>query len=743
MPLFLGGGVAMAVAEDAQNYHNLWASSHHAKAMQVATEDTVLGDFEEATLTVQGVTSRFYKKDGHFWVQTEGAQGKLQDYKIEYTFGLTPLQQYLVRLSGGKYQVLPLSWDSRPKADGGQRWFHIYGEAHIPAHDRLHWTQPLQNWNGMCADCHSTGLKRDYQPEKDTFSTRWEQINVGCASCHGSEPDTVEFKQSLSMLSPDKAGGSWFLPEGADTVQWQGVTRNQRQIEVCAACHSQRTPLTDGFSSMDYFLDAFSPTLITPPNYFKDGQIKEEVYVWGSFLQSKMYQKGVVCSDCHEPHSLKLKAQGNDLCLQCHQPQKFNAPSHHHHKTDTEGALCVNCHMTSRRYMGVDDRRDHSFRIPHPEISHKIGSPDACTSCHQDQKPIWAIQEIIDWRGDKDTKEDIFTPVPTPSYGEVLNDVAKGLPGAEKALRKMIQDSRVPVILRASGYSLLVNYPGQATENLLRKAINSDEPLIRLGAVQAFASLPIDVRLSHLPNLLNDRYRAIRVAVVHMLSESPSSKIPKSYKVAYDKARQEFLQATRQTQWRGEGRVNLAMHLWAQGKSQAAKEENQAAIRIDPFFPAGFVNLADIYRAEGQEDKSAEVIDQGLAHLPMDGGLNFSKALSLVRRGKPQAALSYFDRAVEAEPGQAYYAYVYAVALGDLGKSDMAVQILERALEVSENDLNLNYQLLLIYRQNKQWRNALKYAEKMRDLVPKNQMIQNLIRELRTVVRAKEVVLED
>jgi hypothetical protein len=111
--------------------------------------------------------------------------GKSVIYPIKYTFGHFPLQQYLAETALGKLQVLPFAWDSRSKEQGGQRRYHNYSDEEIRPQDRLHWRQPLKNWNGMCADCHSDGLIRGYKSQKNSFNTQFDNINVGCVSCHG------------------------------------------------------------------------------------------------------------------------------------------------------------------------------------------------------------------------------------------------------------------------------------------------------------------------------------------------------------------------------------------------------------------------------------------------------------------------------------------------------------------------------------------------------------------------------
>ncbi len=695
-----------------QSQWQSWNGSDHKKSMMVATKNSVLGNFDDQ-ITLHGITTRFYKKDNEFWVNSDNKDGINEDFKIEYTFGFKPLQQYLIKTTNGKYQVLPLAWDSRDQEHGGQRWFHIYGDDHVPFNDRLHWSQPLQNWNGMCADCHSTGFKRKFEPKTNQFKSIWETDNVSCASCHNA--DTLK-----TSVHNDFA---WIMEDGKNTATWSGENRDQSEIEVCAACHSRRSPLSDGFKANDKFLDAFSPSPILMPDYFADGQIREEDYVWGSFLQSKMYSKGVICTDCHDPHSLKLKASGNELCGQCHLPQHFDNPEHHHHPVGSTGGLCINCHMTERTYMGVDDRADHSFRIPRPDLNHKTNSPDACTSCHKDQQPLWAAAHLKNWFGEKQNQK--------IHYGEILNDVFKGEPNAPQNLKALLLDSQIPAIIRGSAFVLLANYPNLDTLDHIKKGLASVHPLIRLGAVRATSFVAPLERGILLEKLLNDDYRAIRVEAVRLLADVPINQMSDTYKRAYQDAEKEFITAQNQTGWRGEGAFNLGLFYSGQAKMDLAQQQYLSAITIDPYFPASYINLADIFREQNNEMQSHDMIDRGLSVLPENADLNFAKALSLVRDKNTNQALSYLSKAVTLAPSNAYYAYVYAVALNDLGQRDKAEQVLKSALELSVNDANLNMMLLNHYSSKGHWAEALKYAQKLNALFPDNQMIKDALSNLK------------
>ncbi|NOQ65642.1 MAG: hypothetical protein GQ556_00295, partial [Desulfobacterales bacterium] len=348
-----------------EEQYELWSGSHHDRAMDVANEKTVLGDFNNSTFTQHGVTSTFYKKDGKFFIRTDGRDGKLHDYEISYVFGVDPLQQYMIEFPDGRIQMPDIGWDNHPGEKGGQRWFHLHPDDDITPDHIFHWTRRFLNWNYMCAECHTTNLQKNYDLETNTFNTTWTMINVGCQGCHGPGSNHVAWANAEKQASSDNKGLEVNLKAEDSRIQ----------IESCARCHARRNGLRKDYRYGHPLMDYYVPQVLTDPLYYPDGQILDEVYVYGSFVQSKKYQKGVRCTDCHNPHTARLHIYGNDLCTSCHSsppPQKYaglkdtdyDSPAHHFHKKGSPGAQCVECHMPETKYMQVDPRRDHKFQIP-------------------------------------------------------------------------------------------------------------------------------------------------------------------------------------------------------------------------------------------------------------------------------------------------------------------------------------------------------------------------------------------
>lgn len=663
--------------------HDLWAKSHHAGAMKIATGDTVQGDFSGVTAVHRSETATFFFDEGFkVSISVEGAP--TQTFEIAYTFGVTPLQQYLVKSKQGKYQVFPFAWDSRSDNEGGQRWFHIYGQENIPTGDRLHWQQPLQNWNGMCADCHSTGLKRNYDSLKDQFKTVFSTQNVSCLSCHGgaekhasarkkgviagAKADDGWQDQLVSYLKDNSGlkdkGGFEFTPD-APTASWSGKEPRRRpEMEICVACHSLRAPLTDGIDPTKKFLNQFTPTLLDDPLYFPDGQIKEEVYVWGSFLQSKMFQAGVSCFDCHDSHSLALKADGNNLCANCHSAAVFNTPDHHKHLTGTNGASCVNCHMPERTYMVVDPRRDHGFKIPRPDVSQVTGSPNACTTCHSDQSNKWARDTLAGWFPKSRHRG---------KQAATFHRARNANPNARAGLRAIIHDVNQAPIVRATALSLI---PRIATEDLVEGArtyLDDVSPLIRMGAIRALAPLAHEQLYEALKPLLNDALKAVRVEAARALLEVPGISLT-------DPAFTELMQADTISSWRGEGRANLALYHAAKNELKQAEIEYRRALKQDPSFAPALVNLVEILRQSGRENEGLAMLKMAASKPNTDASIFHALGLAEIRAGQRKRAVQSLKKATRSAPDIPRFIYVYLVALNSTGQGEEAYKGVKKAL---------------------------------------------------------------
>lgn len=700
-----------------------WQGSQHAQAMQHATTATVLGDFADTAFTYAGIESRFYRRDGQFFVHTDGPDGQLAEFRIQYTFGVEPLQQYLVEFPDGRLQALSIAWDSRPLEQGGQRWFHLYPDQRVGFRDELHWTRPAQNWNFMCADCHSTNLRKGYDTEADRFASSWSEISVGCEACHGPGSNHLRWAQQggndahkgLTLLLDERRGAGWRLELDQLTASRSRPRGEGREIDVCAQCHARRSQLAEGYHPGKPLLDHYRPALLEPPLYHADGQQRDEVFVWGSFLQSKMHAQGVTCSDCHQPHTQKLRAEGNALCAQCHLPSHFDAPAHHFHPPQSAGAQCVNCHMPETTYMMVDPRRDHSLRIPRPDLSVSLGTPNACTACHAEQGAEWAAEQIRR-----------RYPQPAAGYqgfAETFAAAEQGRPGAPAALLNLLADPSLPTLVRASAAGRLSLTGPVRDWQVLRAGLDDPSPLVRQATIGALATAPAQLRAAWLPVLLQDRRRSVRSAAARALV---AVELPPEHQTAFAKALDEYQAELELQADRAEARSALALLRLRQGRLEEAEQQLQAAVRLDPLHTPAYLNLADLRRAQGREADAEQMLRQGLAQRPEDALLHYALGLALVRQRQAEAALQSLQRAHGLQPGDARIAYAYALAL-EPGQPEQALALLGEALQRNPFDPDLLWAAASYSLKHGRTAAARSYAERLLAIDPQSAQAQALL----------------
>jgi predicted CXXCH cytochrome family protein len=664
-----------------------YRGSDHDHAMQPPTEATVLGNFEDVNLEYAGERVVFSNSDGRFAVTLPDAEGKRRSFDIRYVFGVKPLQQYLADVGRGRLQALPFAWDTRPQDEGGQRWFHVYGDEVVGHDDALHWTSPNHNWNHACADCHSTNVDKGFDAATGAFETTYSDVNVGCEACHG--PGSVHLSRAkagqlatglgFTKYSTPRSERSWSLEGDARIAHLDEGPSGAADHEVCAACHSLRSDLGRAPGATD-FHDRYRLQLIQPPLYFDDGQIKEEVYVYGSFLQSKMAHAGVTCTDCHDAHSGRTHAQGNALCAQCHNTEVFGARSHHFHPPGP-GTQCTGCHMPERTYMQIDARRDHRFGIPRPDESERLGTPLACLDCHAGKTNAWARAAIEANRRASPKR----AAIPARKWPAVLRAARGHSPRALADLRELVQQPDLPDIIRATGIELLGVERVSDAVPLLQRLTQHDSPLVRRAVVQATTALSPHERGLVLEPLLSDESRSVRLEAVGRLLGDPRDVWSPKTQRRFDEAVVEFRASHRQNSDRAESLVALANLEMRGGNAASAKALLENAIARDPTNVIAHVNLADLQRRAGDEAIVQQTLNKALAVVADPAPVHHALGLSLVRAKQRGKALRQLEAAHRAKPDDRQYGFVYAVALSETDL-EQALGVLNELLELYPED---------------------------------------------------------
>jgi tetratricopeptide (TPR) repeat protein len=633
-----------------------WKGSNHAAAMQAARDGTVLGDFGGATLVHRGKTWRFFRDGTRFLVHAEGPDGEMRDYEVAYTFGVAPLQQYLVAFPGGRLQALSAAWDTREK-----RWFHVNPGPAAPPGDWLHWTRPGQGWNAMCSDCHSTGVRKRYDPEKDAYETTWSEIMVGCEACHGPGSRHVAWADQPAM--------------GRVPVEHSGLVAKTARltpaemVSQCAPCHSRRAQFADPPAPGGELLDHYLPSLLGPGTFHADGQILDEDFEWQAFTQSKMHANGVRCADCHDVHSGKRHEEGNALCTRCHRKEVYDSATHHFHKPEwkgkpSAGVLCVSCHMPGKNFMVVHFRRDHSMRVPRPDLTARIGVPNACSAagCHADRPLAWVEEKYDGWYGKKRK----------PHYGTAIAAGRAREAGAVGDLVRIAEDPRHPVVVRATAIELLSGYPGPVAGAAVEKALADPEPLVRATAVSRLDEGDPERLARLLGPLVSDPVRAVRAEAAARLAGPPAQRLSEAQRKAWNAALEEYEAGQRYMSDLPSGPYNLGNLYASLGRTSDAEKQYRRALAVDDQLFLARANLAMLLAVNGRGAEAETLLREAHAQQPGHAGIAFNLGLLLAERGDRAGAEGMLRAALRADPQLAPAAFNLAVLVGERSPAEAA-----------------------------------------------------------------------
>ena len=691
-----------------QQEHNLWLQSHHYAAMMPATDSTVAANFNNAKLTADGVTSTFFKRDGKFWINTEGADGQYRDYEILYTFGKEPLQQYLVAMEGGRMQATRATWNTVDK-----KWYHQYAGQKIAAEDWPHWRGDVQNWNTMCASCHSTNLVKGYEPTTDTYQTTYHEINVSCESCHGPGSKHVDYVRSASFDADNKVPGMYLLlHKGASQIQ---------QINACAYCHTRRIDIAGNPHPGAELLNDLIPALPTTPNFYADGQMNDEVYNYTSFLQSKMYRRGVQCSHCHNAHSGKLKLDNSLVCGQCHSMEQFGSEAHTLHKASLTQVNCISCHMPVKNYMGHDERHDHSFRVPRPDLTVKYGTPNTCNSCHSNKTAAWAANVINMAFGPSRKYHFAEDLIP----GSALNNQS------EKHLNKLLADSAIPGIVRAAAMEYLSQIPSPAAHTQAIHYLTDSSHLLQYTALRALnrrALTGTDINAISL--LLNNPVRAIRLAAAEVLTGINPSQLPEPFFSALQNATNELEKYFHfQTDF-AQGNLQLADYYLRKQQYTEAIKYYRRSLAKDSLLVAARINLASVLSATGQNKKALKELLTSLKQQPQNDHIHYSLGLLYAELKDNNQAASYLQKAFAINKQNTRAIYNYGILMQGQQKWKEAEGAFKSGLAVNAQDTDVLYALSVLYLQQNKQPQARQTALQLKQLAPNNTNYAALYRQL-------------
>lgn len=643
-----------------------WKKSDHYFSMQLATSEFVKADFER-TFNADQISYQFSIRNQKYFVEVSEA-GKSQKFEVAYTFGMYPLQQYLLRAENGRFQTLRASWDVEQ-----EKWFHQSAGDVIEPHDWLSWSKGGQNWNTMCSSCHSTHVRKNYNENTDAFNTSYEEVNVACESCHGPGSEHIRSHQKNEMSDP---------------YAMVNLLDQKNQVNTCGTCHARRTMLEDSGDPHTEFLNRYFPQTLNKAFYEADGQILEEDFVYASFLSSRMYRNHVKCSDCHNSHSGHLKQKGNALCLQCHE-QSYSTEEHHHHKENEAGAQCVNCHMDGKMYMGNDYRRDHSFRMPRPDQSVKYGTSNACNSCHKDQSSKWASNHVNTWFGSERTYHFSDDLIP----GSELGDKAL------MHLKNLLENDSVSGIVKATAVDYLQYAPEREAGELILDALIHQDPLVRQNAYAVLVHFPREIKDSYAMKGLNDSIKAVRLMAFRCLIGIDIAKLTSRSYGLWNDVQAEYLTYLKANADFPSGQVMLGEYYQQRNNYQRSVTAFKRGLKMDSLILSPYTNLAILYSGKNDLMAVRDILRAGLKHFPDQAALNYYMGLNEGMLERTDLQKEYLQRAYELQPSNSRYAYNYILTLYQLDQKVQANKELEKALRIQPDNSRL-LELKTYYTQN-------------------------------------------
>lgn len=680
--------------------HARWASSHHALAHRTTNAAT-----DQSAFSAPSTPAGFSWNASGPLVPVPRTDGTTQIAPARYAIGHTPLRQYVVDTGGGRLQATEHAFDP---ARGD--WFSVFpGEDRRPG-EWGHWTGRGMNWNSMCAHCHVTDYRKNYDPATDTYASTWSEPGIGCIQCHGE-------------VSAEHLRSGWQAP--ALTAEAL-ATRERRAMETCAPCHARNELLTGRLAPGADYSDHYRLELpVQPGVFYADGQVRDEDYNYTSLLLSRMGgHAGVTCLDCHDSHTAKprLPAENNQLCLQCHAAPGRTLPSgaravpidpvaHSHHANTSTGNRCVSCHMPTTTYMGRDPRHDHGFLHPDPLLTRELGIPNACNRCHTDRSTDWAIQQSETWYGARLEHRQRHR-------ARAIHAAQTGHPDAAAPLLTLLASEDVPA-WRATYLQLLAPYaPVDGVAPAARSALADREPLVRSAAISVLTNLPEE--RSRLVAQLTDPSRLVRLdAALALGGELPPASPVNAELSAY------FTAGADQPS----GLLRIAQHALNRNQAAAAEPLLRRAEAWDPASPAASRLLGYALDALNRPADAAVALNRAARLAPADALVAFEAGLAFATAKRLADAEAMFREALRRDASLDRAWYNLGLLQAGAERLDEARTSLGRAETLRPNMADYPYALATVLWRQGDRSAAQAAARRTLQLAPNHAGAQRLLRQ--------------
>ena len=678
-----------------------WETSHHGLAERKPEDKLDLAGFEPPQVFHHGSqTTEARKKDGVYEIVSLGFDNKREAYPVERVIGHDPLRQFLVQGQNGRLHAMEACFDPK-KGD----WFDVYGDEDRKPGEWGHWTGRGMVWNQMCASCHNTRVRKNYDQKTDSYHTSMAELTVSCESCHGPMKKHDDWQRQF------KGSGQ----KDPTLVKW---SRDQ-QVDNCAGCHARRGEITGDFVPGESFWDHYLLTITDHTDtYYPDGQIRDEDYEFASFFSSRMYHAGVRCMDCHDMHSMKTILPGNQLCMRCHTAGGFpNAPTivpamHTFHQAESTGNQCINCHMPQTTYMQRHPRHDHGFTIPDPLLTKQYGVPNACNKCHTDQTVDWTLAATEKWYGERMNRK-------TRSRAITIAKAREGNPEGRDGLLKLLETDEIPH-WKASATLLLDRWMAEPpVQQAVAKQLQHEHPMVRQSAARVIESALQDSSLrAATEKLLEDPVRSVRVTAAWSLRSTLNMD-----SVA-GKDLQHMLELNSD---QPSGQMQLGQFYYALRDVLNAIQHMEKAISWDPNSPPFHHDLALLYSAAGNNAKVIEKLRDAIKLAPNEGQFHYELGLALSETGDMNATIAALQDCVRVTPQFARAWYNLGLALNGQGRTAEAMDALRKGEVADPSDPGIPYARATILAQLGQKQEAIAATQKALNINPGFQEARQLM----------------
>jgi len=729
-----------------ERFYELWATSYHGKAMMPVDARFMAkeGVPPSGEFSLEGKTYQVMWKDSSM-VMVEKSGGGTKNYDIAWSLGGKNVFCFLTPMDKGRLQTIPLAYDVNRKA-----WFN-YPESAVRHFvediddEPLPWKDRMYTFNTGCYNCHVSQLSTNFDLATETYHTTWREAGINCETCHGPSAEHVR------VCREAKEGE---VPEDLKIISTKVFTPEQHNAS-CAPCHARMYPVTASYMPGDRFYDNYGVATFEDPDFYPDGRDLGETYTQTGWMMNKCKDAGGLhCVSCHTSsgRTRYMGGQSNQQCMPCHQENVENVAAHSRHPEGSPGAVCVNCHVPKREFVGHFIRSDHSFRPPMPEATIRFGSPNACNMCHQDKTPEWANQ-IVKKRENKNYQEK------TLYWAQLIKEAREENWANIDKIFQVIKTDKYGEVVTNSLVRILTNFPEESKWDVLLTALENSSPLVRASAATGLAGNISDSVRTALLRAASDEYRLVRVSSALSLAAFPPESFSVMGKEILSKATEEYKQSllARPDDW--SAHYNMGIFYQNRGEITQALESYETSARLYPEAIMPLVNSSVLYSYLGNPSKAEENLRLAASHAPESEAANLNLGLLLAENGEiPEAkealakvldinpgqavaaynlsvissetdleeAVSYAKMAAKAAPEEPKYAYTLAFFQNQAGQEDEAISTLKKVIEEFPSHGNSVFLLADIYIQAGNPDKAKKVYEDAlsREGIPENEKLQ-------------------